>query len=427
MTKTVVITNFFRFYNLIWKLALPFLKRNKRLRQGFEKRISSSHLSLADLWIQAASAGEAYLAVAVLLELKPKTPLNVLITTTTAQGMDILKSELTPGRVSQSIDLTIDWFPFDMPDLAGAAVRAVNPGVMVLLETELWPGLLFSLKKKNAKILMINARMSQKSFGRYLRTRCLWKHLAPDLIMAISDQDRNRFQMIFETSKIKTMSNIKFDSIDADFYFSPPGPDKIQNILPSPLPLSILASVRRQEEKQAFLMLKKMFSLFPNQVAAVFPRHMNRLEAWKKMLSFLDLKVYLRSELYSPVTTPGIILWDVFGELKTACEFASVVFVGGSLKPLGGQNVIEPAGRGAVTITGPYCEDFAWAAEEMIKKGLLIQKKTWKAIAETMAETLLNPVNREDQKALVQSCLQSKKGGTRHACDEILKIFDLLN
>lgn len=427
MTKTVVITNFFRFYNLIWKLALPFLKRNRRLRQGFEKRISSSHLSLADLWIQAASAGEAYLAVAVLLKLKPKVPLHVLITTTTAQGMDILKSGLTPGKVSKAIDLKIDWFPFDMPDIAEAAVQAVSPKIMVLLETELWPGLLFSLKKKNAKILMVNARMSQKSFGRYLKTKRLWKHLAPDLIMAVSDQDRNRFQMVFETSKIKTMSNIKFDSIDADFSFSPPGPNKIHDILPSPLVLSILASVRRQEEKQAFLMLKKMLGLFPNQVAAVFPRHMNRLKAWKKMLSSLDLKFYLRSELSSPLTKPAVILWDVFGELKTACGFASVVFVGGSLKPLGGQNVIEPAGQGAATITGPYCEDFAWAAEEMIKKGVLIQKKTWEAIAETMAEILEHPVNREDQKALVQSCLQSKKGSARHACDEILKVFDLLN
>ncbi len=426
MTKTAFITNFFKFYNLIWRLALPFLKKNRRLRQGFEKRISSSHLVPADIWIQAASAGEAYLAVAMLLHMKPPCPLKVLVTTTTAQGMEILTSGLGCESISQDIDLKITWFPFDMPDAVREAVKIVSPKIMVLLETELWPGLLYCLKKENIKILVVNARMSKKSFGWYRKTRMLWKHLAPDLILAISPQDRKRFQMIFKTSKIMTMSNIKFDSIDADFSSLPADPDKINQILPARLPLSILASVRRQEEKQALLMLEKMLTLFPNQVVAVFPRHMGRLPHWKKRLSSLDLKFHLRSDLSSPLTTPGVILWDIFGELKLACKSAAVVFVGGSLKPLGGQNVIEPAGQGAVTVTGPYCDDFAWAAEDMIEKGFLIQKKTWKTIAETMVKTLEHPMNREDRKALVQNYLYSKKGGARQACDEILKAFDLL-
>ncbi len=425
MTKTAFITNFFKLYNLIWKLALPFLKRNPRLHQGFEKRISSSHLSLADIWVQAASAGEAYLAVTMLLHISPKTPLKILVTTATAQGMDILQSELTHERISQNIDLKIAWFPFDMPDTIRKAVSAIQPKIMILLEMELWPGLLYCLKKRNTKILMINARMSKKSFGRYQKTRFLWKHLAPDLILAISDQDRERFQKIFHTSKIKTMSNIKFESIETDSSSLPPGREKITEILPTTLPLTILASVRRQEEKQVLLILKNILKSFPNQVVAVFPRHMSRIPSWGKKMTTLGLKFHIRSKLDSPLIAPGIILWDVFGELKAACEFASVVFVGGSLKPLGGQNVIEPSIHGAVTVTGPYYDDFAWAAEEMFKKGLLIRKSTWKAIAQTMVESLLHPVNRKERKALVQSHIQSKKGGTRQACDEILKAFDL--
>ena len=426
MTKTAFITNFFKFYNLLWKLALPFLKRNPRLREGFEKRISSSHLSSADIWVQAASAGEAYLAVVLLLHLKPRTPLKILVTTTTSQGMEILKSELTAERLSQDIDLKIDWFPFDMPDAISAAVRTIQPKIMILLETEIWPGLLYCLKKRNTKILMINARMSKKSFSRYQKARILLKHLAPDLILAISDLDRKRFKKIFNASKIKTMPNIKFESIETDSSSFDPGRDKINEILPTPLPLTVLASIRRQEEKQVFLILKKILKLFPYQVVAVFPRHMNRIPYWEKKLSSLNLKFYLRSDLSSPLTTPGVILWDVFGELKTTCEFAMVVFVGGSLKPLGGQNVIEPAVQGAVTITGPYCEDFVWAAEDMIEKGFLLQKKTWKAIAKTIVKTLDHPANRENQKALVQSYIQSKKGGARLACDEIIKVFDLI-
>ena len=425
MTKNAFILNFFKLYNLIWKLALPFLKRNPRLRQGFEKRISFSHLSPADLWVQAASAGEAYLAVTLLLNLRPKAPLKVLVTTTTTQGRDILTSGLTAERMSQHMDLKIDWFPFDMPDIIGPAVAVIAPKVLVLLETELWPGLLYCLKRRRTKIIMVNARMSKKSFGRYDKTKWLWKHLAPDLILAISDQDRERFQKIFETSKISTMPNMKFEAIETD-PSSLSGRDNMTDILPCPLPLTILASVRKQEEKQVFLMLKKILELFPRQVVAIFPRHLDRLRSWEKRLSRLDLKFYLRSDLSSPITGPGVILWDVFGELKTAYAFASVVFVGGSLKPLGGQNVIEPGIHGAVTVIGPYYEDFAWAAEDMIEKGLLLPESSWKAVAGTMVKALEHPQDPKAQKALVQSHIQSRKGGTRQACDEILKAFDLL-
>nr|NJM02726.1 hypothetical protein [Desulfobacula sp.] len=144
-----------------------------------------------------------------------------------------------------------------------------------------------------------------------------------------------------------------------------------------------------------------------------------------KMLTAHGLKFYLRSALSSPLTTPGVILWDIFGELKTAYAFASVVFVGGSLKPLGGQNMIEPAVQGTFTVTGPHYDDFAWAAAEMLEKGLLVRKNSWKALAETMAEALEHPGGRDRQKARVQDHIQSKKGGARQACDEILKAFDL--
>jgi 3-deoxy-D-manno-octulosonic-acid transferase len=202
------------------------------------------------------------------------------------------------------------------------------------------------------------------------------------------------------------------------------GRDNVADILPCPLPLTILASVRRQEEKQVFLMLKKLLELFPRQVVAIFPRHLGRLRSWEKRLSRLGLKFYLRSGLSSPMKGPGVILWDVFGELKTAYAFASVVFVGGSLKPLGGQNVIEPGIHGAVTVIGPHYEDFAWAAEDMIEKGLLLPESSWEAVARTMVKALDHPPDLKAQKALVQSHIQSRKGGTRQACDEILKAFD---
>jgi len=408
---------------MVWWLALPFLKKNKRLKLGFNKRITCFHLSKADLWIQAASAGEAYLAVAILKKMAPKSRLKVLITSTTSQGIDILETRLSCDLLNPLIDLKIEWFPFDSPKTVKNAVKAINPSVMVLLETEIWPALLYYLKKNHTRIFIINARISKKSFSNYMKTRFIWKHLEPDFIIATSDLDAQRYEQVFEHSMVNTMLNIKFESFEIDV------PDsntfkQIKNILPQNIPLTILASVRKQEEREVILILKQILKDFPDQVVALFPRHMHRISAWKKHLTSNNLSFSLRSKINHSLKGPGIILWDTFGELKTAYEFASIVFVGGSLKPLGGQNFIEPAIKGAATVTGPYYDDFAWVKDDIFKKGIVLKKDNWKTIADTIIETLGHPARRSDQKAITQKYIHANLGGTKQACNEILKAFD---
>ena len=425
MTKNAFILNFFKLYNMIWSLSLPFLKKNRRLRFGFEKRIACFHHTKADIWIQAASAGEAYLAATILKRLSPKTSLKVLVTTTTSQGIDILQTRLTRETISKFIDLKIEWFPFDRPDTVKKAVKAINPRVMVLLETEIWPALLYFLKQNKTKIFIINARLSKKSFNHYLITKFLWKNLAPDIILATSDQDAKRYEKVFERAVVNTMPNIKFESIDTDV----PEADtlkQLKKVLPQTLPLTILASTRKQEEKDIIHIIKNILKTFPDQVVAIFPRHMHRINAWQKLLTSQNLNFHLRSRINFPLKDPGIILWDIFGELKTAYGFASVVFVGGSLKPLGGQNFIEPAIQGSVIVTGPYYDDFAWATDEIFKKGIVIKKNNWKAVAQTIIEALESPADRSGSKRMALEYLNSNQGGTQQACDEILKAFDEL-
>lgn len=421
MTKNAFILNFFRLYNMLWKMSLPFLKKNKRLTSEFQKRITSIHHTKADIWIQAASAGEAYLAVTLLKTLQPGTKTKILVTATTSQGINILKTRLTGNSLSKLIDLKIEWFPFDMPTTIKEAVKIINPRIMVLLETEIWPALLYYLKKNQTKIFIINARISKKSYPRYRKTKFLWDNLTPDFILAISQQDAQRYQQIFKQATITTMPNIKFESLETNI------PDsntleQLTKILSQPLPLTLLASVRKQEEKEVFLILKKILTAFPGQVVAIFPRHMHRITAWKKHLTAQNLTVYLRSEITSPLTRSGIILWDVFGELKTAYEFASVVFVGGSLKPLGGQNFIEPAIKGAVTVTGPYYDDFAWVTDDIFEKGIVIKKNNGETVAKAIIKSLETPVNRSKRKQLAREYIASHQGGAAQACNEILKI-----
>jgi len=423
MMKNAFILNFLKLYNMLWRVSLPFLKTNTRLKSGFQKRVTCFHHARADIWIQAASAGEAYLAAAILKKLSPKTGLKVLVTTTTTQGKDILQTKLTKKNTHKSIDLKIEWFPFDMPDIMEKTVKAINPRVMVLLETEIWPGLLYHLKQNKTRILIINARLSKNSYTHYMKTKFLWNHLSPDTILATSTQDAQRYEQVFEGGMAETMPNIKFESMDLD-EADVNRLEKIKKILPETLPLTILASTRKKEEKDILHIIKNILAAFPDQVVAIFPRHMHRIDAWKKHLTAQNLNFHLRSNIRSPRKDPGIILWDTFGELKTAYGLASVVFVGGSLKPMGGQNFIEPAIQGAVTVTGPYYDDFAWVTDDIFKQGIVIKKNHWKTVAKTITTSLENPGNRSKRKEQALEYLQSNQGGTDKACHKILKAFD---
>lgn len=424
MTENAFILNFLKLYNMLWRLCLPFLKKNRRLNPGFTQRVDTTHLSKADIWIQAASAGEAYLAVNIIKTFKFKTSTQVLVTSITSQGINILKDNLSKPNIDPNTDLNIQWFPFDMPVTMQKAIQKINPKVMVLLETELWPALLYYLKKNQIKTIIVNARLSQNSFKNYMRTSFLWKHLAPDKIIATSEQDRDRYAQIFETAVVQTMSNIKFETFNnknLDIGIE----QKIKNILPDTLPLTILASVRKEEEEIIFKISQTLLNAFPDQVVAIFPRHMHRIKAWRKMLVKGQHHFECRSNITSPFNGPGIILWDTFGELKTAYGLANVVFVGGSLKPLGGQNFIEPAMQGAITIIGPHYDDFAWATEQIFSKKIVSKKQTPDGVCDAILSGLRDSTPRSYRIKLCKGYIQSNMGGTKHACREIMdKIFD---
>jgi 3-deoxy-D-manno-octulosonic-acid transferase len=420
MKERLFILNFFKLYNVLWSLALPLLKKNRRLSAGFEKRVTTGHLKEADVWIQAASAGESYLAVKILKTLAPKQPVQVLVTTITTQGRDILKQHLQKECISPNIHLTIEWFPFDRPAIMEKAVAAVQPQVMVLLETEIWPALLFHLKVKETKILILNARLSKKSFNGYLATRFLWRHLVPDLICATSERDVARYQRVFPGAFIDTMPNIKFETLNtASGTTDTDGP--LNSVFGPDLPVTILASIRKQEEKQVIEIIKSISAASPKQIIAIFPRHMHRITAWQKKLAGLDISCFLRSGIQKPITEPGIILWDVFGELQTAYAHASAVFVGGSLKPLGGQNFLEPAILGIPTVTGPYYDDFEWVGENLFKQQIVTKADNWQQAAHHLSNSLTGSPDRSESVNNFNTYILSNQGGTQQACTHILQ------
>lgn len=417
MTKYAFIPNFFKFYNILWGSALPFLKRNPRLAPTFDRRINPVGFQPADIWIQAASAGEAYLAVSIIKALDPGRPVTVLLTTTTDQGMEILTQGLSPNEFSSSISLSIDIFPFDSPKAMINAVQLVNPAVMVLLETELWPAHLYALKKNNTTVLLINGRLSPKSGRNYRLTKAFWRSFAPERILAVSAKDAKRFSRVFSHTHIETMDNIKFDRMTVQS--TTDKSSALAAVVPPKLPLSIFASFRRREEPQIIDMIKALLEKVPNQVIALFPRHMHRIAPFLKRLNKNGIRVYKGSQISSVLTGPAIILWDRFGELHQAYAHADVVFVGGSLAPLGGQNFMEPAGLGVPTVIGPHWQDFAWVGKDIFNTGVVTRCKNRQHAVQTMCRHLLKSENRQARIDAVNQYILQRQGGAKTAADAI--------
>jgi 3-deoxy-D-manno-octulosonic-acid transferase len=405
---------------MAWRLCLPILRHHHRLKDDFNARCSAAHLTPADLWIQAASAGEAYLADEILKHLNPTRPVKILLTANTHQGLEIIHKAIENIHKAQSeITATAAYFPFDRPAIMNAAVDRINPKLMVLLETEIWPGLLFALKKNNSRILIINGRLTMKSLRRFVVMRNLIAALGPDQILAISKEDAARFAALFGYGKVSVMPNIKFDRLDSSVKLIG---NPLEKIIPAGSSFLAMGSVRQEEEQMIDQIVRDIHCHLPDTIIGIFPRHMHRIEQWKEMLNQSGLNWRLRSGLTGDAAEKGcIILWDTFGELNQAYALASAVFVGGSLAPLGGQNFLEPMIYGIRPVIGPHWDNFAWVGEEIIRTGLLIRTQNWKAAASALIGQMKAPAAKESIRQSAVHYISQRTGGTEQACRLIRK------
>jgi 3-deoxy-D-manno-octulosonic-acid transferase len=371
-------------YNIIWSIVVPFLRLNGRLAEGYEQRILRCRLPQADLWIQAASAGEAYLARELLDALEPHHPVRIHVTTNTYQGMEILERAINEIQTHEKVGgVSAAYFPFDKPAFMEKAVRSIRPHTMVLLESEMWPGLLAALTKYGCKTLIINGRIRSESLSRYLKWPALWRTIKPHKILAISEDDARRFAKLFGNDHVSVMPNIKFDRFDPlDTHALNQNP--LEKILPAEIPFIVLGSIRQEEEPLLEKIIQRVSQKKPGLIIGLFPRHLHRIGFWQAALNALGLTWVLRSRINQDITDGTVILWDTFGELSKAYARADAAFIGGSLAPLGGQNFLEPLSYGVVPVIGSSWENFAWVGAEIIKEGLLRVATDWKKVTDLL-------------------------------------------
>ena len=413
-----------RLYNLGWSLILPALRLNKRLQEGIEQRLFRKNLpGTADLWLQAASVGESFLAGELIEQLKLRPPVKVLVTTNTSQGFEILEQAIEKAAsINTYRTISTAYFPFDHPRIMEKAVKHICPKVMVLLEAELWPAHLLALKKYNCKIIVVNGRMTAKSLKRYRWRSSLWYQLRPHKILAISKADAKRFGTLFGTERVSLMPNIKFDRlIPAPGRTN--GPNPLKPIIAPKSKLLVFGSVRQQEEKYIEKIIIQILGRHPELIIGLFPRHAHRGKYWKQVLSKHNLAWQMRSDTVKSVEAGTVILWDTYGELASAYKLCTAAFVGGTLVPLGGQNFLEPLINGIPTVIGPWWENFAWVGRDILTQGLIKIASDWKQTVDMLDAMLKDPGPHEKLRRAAQRYISDRQGGTAIACQAINDLF----
>ncbi len=426
--------SFLGLYRGLWAAVTPLVRRNRRLSQGFEERTALSGepfegTDAADakngplIWVQAASGGEAALVRALvreagtLPELVARSP-RFFSTTWTAQGLEVLGKIAPPSGVS----LLPRYVPLDNPALMRKAVALARPACVVLLETEIWPGLMAACREFGVPLLLLNARMTPKSLSGYRLLRPLLREIRPDRILAISEDDAARFAEIFGSEGVSVMPNIKFDGAA----LTPPiGADPFAGLAAGSdpaMPRLALASVREEEEEALLGILPQL--LANGAAVAVAPRHMHRVDAWRKALA--PYGAVLRSELLAgaAASSAGPLIWDTFGDLALLYAHVDAAFVGGSLAPLGGQNFLEAPALGTPALVGPHRNNFLWVGEEIFQTGTVEQVADAEALAVALPQAAAGrPVDRAAAAAETRRCfaewLAPRTGGSRMAAQAV--------
>jgi len=325
------------------------------------------------VWLHCVSVGEAEAARSLIHELAHRFPSHRLVVSTTTLTGQAFARQAFKDRAA-----AIFYFPFDWAWTVRRALRALNPSALLIMETELWPRLLRECRVREVPVALVNGRISEKSFRGYRKLSRFIKRVVNDLTIALmqSEADAERLRRLgFSNARIHVSGNLKFDS--AELAVERELTDALSNRfgLDGRAKVIVAASTHEPEERLIMEAFKSARISQDSRVRLLIaPRHPERFEAVASLLQTSQLTWAKRSESTSERDRDcDVILLDSIGELRAVYPLSDIVFVGGSIAPQGGHNMIEPAVAGACVVVGPHTKNFAAITKAFLNGDGLIQ------------------------------------------------------
>lgn len=426
------------FYRLLYLpgllLALPYyalrMWRRGGYRKSFQHRFGRFHQLPAvaqgkhRIWLQAVSVGEV-LAIGPLIHALQRDPkIELVLTTTTSTGYAEARK-----RYSDSV-MSIGIFPLDFWLFNRAAWKRIQASAIILTESELWPEHLHQARKRQVPAFLVNARISDTSFGRYQKVPKIAQRMLQkfDAIYAASELDRSRLiELGGPVNRIQSYGSIKFDVTIGEIYTETQQRELCRSL-----------GFNDSPDQRAFILLGS--STWPGEEAALLaaqraaiasgvdcrlllvPRHAERAPEILQLLHAQDLSWHQRSSGQTPPAGLKIHLADTTGELTQLTQAADLALIGKSLAPnSGGQTPIEAAGLGVPILMGPHMNNFKELAKSLIRAGAALQIEDSEALTKQVIQLTQNNAQRSQMQQAGLKWHQANRGSSQRIADQILQ------
>jgi 3-deoxy-D-manno-octulosonic-acid transferase len=372
------------------------------------------------LWVHAVSVGEVQAAAGLIQELRRRAPdIAVVITTVTPTGAQ-------RARTLFGESVRHCYLPYDLPGPVRRFLDRIRPRVAIILETEIWPTLYHELGRRRIPLVMASARVSTRSVDRYRRMTSLFRDTLSHgiVIGAQSPADAERFRAIGAApERVRVTGNVKFDleiprpTIEAGRDF--------RTGCAATRPVWIAGSTHEGEEEAALAAHEQIRARHPAALLLLVPRHPQRFEAVRALLRRRGHSFVQRSAGERPGPEHDVFLVDTLGELQMFYAAADVAFVGGSLVPVGGHNLLEPAVLGVPVLSGPHTHNAPDIAELLLQAGALGIVRGNDELAQRVADYFDDPGSARRDGVAGQQTVAQSRGAVRRLVEMVEPLLSL--
>jgi 3-deoxy-D-manno-octulosonic-acid transferase len=367
------------------------------------------------IWIHAVSVGEALTTRALIAELRDRYPrLRIFLSTTTMTGQQVARSRL---HGADGVD-GVFFFPFDLGFIVRRTLRIVRPRLFVMMETEIWPNLLRECRRAGVRTILVNGRISTRSYPRYRLARVFFRRVLQNLDRACMQSDESARRLIdigIDPAKVVVTGSLKFDSLERPAAAAAAGRGQYRVLryfrVPEERPVLIAASTLKGEEEPVLSAFRRIKRETPNALLVIAPRKPERFADAEALALDAGFTTVKRSEL--PVDSEpraDVVVLDTIGELAHLFQIATAVFVGGSLVDAGGHNILEPAVHGKAIVFGPHMSNFAEISRTFLDNGAAEQVSDAAGLEAALLGLLADPVRRARLGAAARALVEANRG-----------------
>jgi 3-deoxy-D-manno-octulosonic-acid transferase len=381
------------------------------------------------LWLHGVSVGEIQAAIPLVRELRTLLPQAAFtITTGTETGQILARKHFSPQGA------LVCYFPLDLPWAVRRYLDYLRPQVFIGLESEIWPNFLIQAHQRGVPLALVNGRLSDDSLRRFIKYRRYISGLFNlyDVVAAGSPPDLERFQRLgISPSRLHLTGNLKYDRLlqDRDEARLQEFMGFLWGTAPEPgadgRPIWLAASTHPGEEELVADAYRELLGPYPALTLVLAPRHPQRAPDLARLFTRRGLPCQLWTALKArrEPRTPSVVIIDTIGDLFTLYGLADAAFVGGSLVPHGGQNILEPAAWGRVPIYGPHLGNFLWARDILEAAGAGIMVADAASLAQAVGRLLGHPKTRAELGRRAQAALLPHQGAARRQAELIAELW----